>query len=94
MRQIFDIKYDRRQWLKDSAKILGASLLPAPGIVSELAEAEAVADTPSRNVAATHPFESRVLTSAQYALVVELSEMIIPADGHSGGAKAARVADY
>jgi hypothetical protein len=94
VRKIFDIKYDRRQWLKHSAKVLGASLLPAPGIVSGLAEAEAVADTSSRNVTADEPLKSRVLTSAQYALVVELSEMIIPADAHSGGAKAAKVADY
>jgi hypothetical protein len=94
VRKIFDIKYDRRQWLKHSAKHLGASLLPAPGIVSGLAEAEVVVDTSSRNVTAVEPLKSRVLTSAQYALVVELSETIIPADGHSGGAKAAKVAGY
>jgi hypothetical protein len=90
VKQISDLKYDRRQWLKGSAKILGASLLPAHAIVSEPAEAKAIAETPNQNVAAT----GRVLTSAQYSLVVELSEMIIPADGHSGGAKAANVADY
>ena len=33
-------------------------------------------------------------TPAQHALVEELSETIIPADSHSGGAKAAKVADY
>jgi hypothetical protein len=36
----------------------------------------------------------RFFTSAQHALVEELAETIIPADGHSGGAKAAKVADY
>jgi Gluconate 2-dehydrogenase subunit 3 len=92
--KIFDIKYDRRQWLKHSAKVLGASLLPAPGIVSAPAEAEAIADTSGRNVTAAEPLKSRALTSAQYTLVVELSETIIPADRHSGGAKAAKVADY
>jgi hypothetical protein len=35
-----------------------------------------------------------VLTPAQYATVEALSEAIIPADDHSPGAKAARVADY
>jgi len=36
----------------------------------------------------------RFFTPAQHALVEELSETIIPADSHSGGAKAAKVADY
>ncbi len=34
------------------------------------------------------------LTAAQYATVDALAEAIIPADGHSPGARAARVADY
>lgn len=37
---------------------------------------------------------ARFFSPAQHALVEELSEMIIPADSHSGGAKAAKVADY
>jgi hypothetical protein len=36
----------------------------------------------------------KALTPAQYATVEAFSEAIIPADGHSPGAKAARVADY
>jgi hypothetical protein len=36
----------------------------------------------------------KVLTPAQYATVEALTEAIIPADEHSPGAKAARVADY
>ena len=36
----------------------------------------------------------RFFTPAQHAYVEELSETIIPADSHSGGAKAAKVADY
>jgi hypothetical protein len=35
---------------------------------------------------------ARVLTPAEFALVDELSEMIIPTDAHSPGARAARVA--
>src|SRR5256885_4187965 len=34
------------------------------------------------------------ISRAQHAFVEELSETIIPADSHSGGAKAANVADY
>lgn len=36
----------------------------------------------------------RFLTADEYALLDELTEMIIPADDHSGGARAAQVADY
>jgi glucoside 3-dehydrogenase (cytochrome c) hitch-hiker subunit len=36
----------------------------------------------------------RFLTPHELALVDELSEMIIPADAHSGGARAAKVAAY
>jgi len=36
----------------------------------------------------------RFLTADEYALVDELTELIIPADDHSGGARAARVADF
>jgi hypothetical protein len=37
---------------------------------------------------------ARFFTAAQHALIEELSETIIPADSHSGGAKAAKVADF
>jgi hypothetical protein len=37
---------------------------------------------------------ARFFTPAQHTLVEELSETIIPADSHSGGAKAAKVADF
>ena len=37
---------------------------------------------------------ARFFTPAQHTLVEELSETIIPADSHSGGAKAAKVVDY
>jgi hypothetical protein len=37
---------------------------------------------------------ARFFTPAEFALVDELSELILPADDHSPGARAARVADY
>jgi hypothetical protein len=87
-----DLKQDRRQWLKNSATILGASLLPMP-MVSEIAEAEPAAETPKEKSGNTGS-STRFLTPAQYVLVDELTETIIPSDSHSGGAKAARVAEY
>ena len=86
-----DLRQDRRQWLKTSASVLGASLLPLPAITAETPQtAPAAPETkPAEPKAAAHFF-----TSAQHALVDELTETIIPADARSGGAKAAKVADY
>jgi hypothetical protein len=87
-----DLKLDRRHWLKNSATILGASLLPMP-MISEVAQAETAAATPKQKSGETKS-SARFLTPAQYVLVEELTETIIPADSHSGGAKAAKVAEY
>jgi hypothetical protein len=88
-----DLKQDRRQWLKTSATVLGASLLPLPVMPSELAQAETVPTVPQAK-SGEGKSGARFFTPAQHALVEELSETIIPADSHSGGAKAAKVADY
>jgi hypothetical protein len=87
-----DLKHDRRQWLKGSATVLGASLLPIAA-VSEAAAAEGEAPATKEKGAASKS-STRFLTPAEYAFVDELTETIIPADSHSGGAKAAKVVDY
>jgi hypothetical protein len=88
-----DLRQDRRQWLKTSATVLGATLLPLPAVAAQTPQAETAPATPE-----TKPTEAksaaRFFTPSQHALVDELSETIIPADNHSGGAKAAKVADY
>jgi Gluconate 2-dehydrogenase subunit 3 len=89
-----DLRQDRRQWIATSAGLLGASLLPLPsvsGVAAQVPTPPVVphADHPEAKQAPTHFF-----TPAQHALVDELTEAIIPADTHSGGAKAAKVADY
>lgn len=88
-----DLRQDRRQWLKTSATMLGATLLPLPGTAEEISQAETApkppAAKPTGPKSAAHFF-----SPAQHSLVEELSETIIPADSHSGGAKAAKVADY
>jgi gluconate 2-dehydrogenase subunit 3-like protein len=92
-----DLKQDRRQWLKTSARVLSAAVLPLTGAAAEDSQ------TPPRNApAAGAPPPGagetkgsvRFFTAAQHAVVEELSETIIPADSHSGGAKAAKVADF
>src|SRR4051812_38381165 len=88
-----DLKQDRRQWLKTSATILGASLLPLSAVPSELVQAETTPAMPPAKAGETKS-ATRFFTPAQHALVEELSETIIPTDSHSGGAKAAKVADY
>jgi gluconate 2-dehydrogenase gamma chain len=86
------LKQDRRQWLKASATILGTSLLPVPASPAETQAkpgAEFKPEKPGETKAS-----GRFLTPAEHTFVEELTETIIPADSHSGGAKAAKVADY
>lgn len=97
-RNFIDLKQDRRQWLKASATILGAAVLPMPGAAILAAAGESQAAQPAAGApsASTEQVKTagRFFTPAQHALVEELCETIIPADSHSGGAKAAKVADY
>jgi len=90
----FDLRQDRRQWLKTSAGILGGSLLPAPAVSEEALQTEPKAASAATSKIAETESSVHFFTPAQHALVEELSETIIPADDHSGGAKAAKVADY
>lgn len=86
-----NLKQDRRQWLKTSATIVGASLLPLPVTSSETAaQTEPAEQGKSHEAKTASPF----FAPTQHKMVEELSETIIPADSHSGGAKAAKVADY
>ena len=77
----------------------------APNHVESLSRREMIAATAAALVtpllpgaAATPPAAASVpgkfLTAAEYALLDELSELIIPADDHSPGARAAGVAGY
>ena len=87
-----DLRQDRRQWLKTSATALGASLISVPAASGEPAQTETAPAAGAKAVSAEHG--GRFFTPAQHAMVEELSETIIPEDSHSGGAKAAKVADY
>jgi len=93
-----DLKQDRRQWLKTSATFLGAAVLPLSGAIAETSPAESQTvqsvHGASQAVAAEGTSSARFFTPAQHAMIEELSETIIPADSHSGGAKAAKVADF
>jgi len=94
-----NLKQDRRQWLKTSATVLSAAVLPLSGTPAEALPAESQsAQTTSASApqaaGAQAKSGTRFFTPAQHALIEELSETIIPADSHSGGAKAAKVADF
>jgi hypothetical protein len=94
-----NLKQDRRQWLKASATVLGAAVLPLSGAGAEVSPADPQAAQPVGGASpapttAETGSGSRFFTPAQHAMIEELSETIIPADSHSGGAKAAKVADY
>lgn len=89
-----DLRQDRRQWLKTSATLLGAAVLPLPAQSSEAAPlTQSTPKAPPRHTNETRSAE-RFFTPEQHELVDELTETIIPEDSHSGGAKAARVTDF
>lgn len=94
-----NLKQDRRQWLKTSATVLSAAVLPLSATPAEALPVESQsAQTSSASAPQAAGAEAksgaRFFTTAQHALIEELSETIIPADSHSGGAKAAKVADF
>jgi hypothetical protein len=89
-----DLRQDRRQWLKTSATVLGATLLPLPANAAETPQAPAAPVAPQTKPTTAESKPARFFTPAQHALVDELCETIVPADSHSGGAKAAKVVDY
>lgn len=94
-----NLKQDRRQWLKTSATVLGAAVLPLRDAAMETLPAESQsAQAPSARTphaaGAEAKSDARFFTPGQHALIEELSETIIPADSHSGGAKTAKIADY
>src|SRR6266704_3460963 len=60
----------------------------AAALATPLLNAKAVTTSPARDLA------PRFLTAAELALLAELTELIIPADDHSPGARAAGVAAY
>jgi gluconate 2-dehydrogenase gamma chain len=68
---------------RELLKVAGAAAAAVPLAGSEALAAAVAATT------AAHFF-----TREQLAMVDELSEIIIPADDHSGGARAAKVAEY
>src|SRR2546425_5927682 len=68
----------RREMIAATAAALAAPLLPVPAVAA-----------PSRDA-----LQGRVLTPAELALLDELTELIIPADDRSPGARSAGVAAY
>jgi hypothetical protein len=88
-----NLKQDRRQWLKSSAAVLGASMLPRQAMSSDVAEPTTASSAPQGGLGDTKS-AALFFTRWEYELIEELSETIIPADSHSGGAKAAKVAGY
>jgi len=91
-----NLRQDRRQWIKTSAGLIGASVVPLPAVASPAVQEkpEGTMEPVPKPGAGAPKSSGRFFTPAQHAYVEELSETIVPADSHSGGAKAAKVADY
>ena len=98
MDQTIDLRQDRRQWLKTTAAAVSATLLPIAGSPKEstgsvaLAPQSESAKEPARTQQTATA--STFFTTQQHAMIEDLADTIIPADSHSGGAKAAKVADF
>lgn len=92
-----NLKQDRRHWLKTSAAALGvAALSPAnasPRVSTGASPTPGPEETVQAGATQTNAV-GRFFTPAEYTLVEELSETILPADSHSGGAKAAKVPEF
>jgi hypothetical protein len=88
-----NLKQDRRQWLQTTAAVLGAAALASGGAEGGAQTSQGVPAIPNAE-ALEAKSAARFFTPAQHTLVEELSETIIPADSHSGGAKAAKVVDF
>ena len=67
--------------------------MPASAVETTQESPAAAAGQAAKTAAESKP-APHFFTPAQHTLIEELSETIIPADDHSGGAKAAKVADY
>src|SRR5215831_20752815 len=88
-----DLRQDRRQWLKTSATLVGASLLPLGETAEAAPQAQSTPKAPPRHAHETRT-TTRFFSPEQHAMVDELTETILPEDSRSGGAKAARVTDF
>ena len=81
-----DLDLSRRDALKIAMGVGAAAMIP-------LVPAEVVAAA-QRAVASGKPIALKFFTAAQHRTVEALTEVIIPTDERSPGAKSARVADY
>jgi gluconate 2-dehydrogenase subunit 3-like protein len=82
------VKPDRDGLTRRDALKIAAGALSLPALFTRAASA---ATAPAGAAAASAP---RFFSKDEFALLDELAEMIIPADSHSPGARAAKVAAY
>ena len=83
-------KVDRRQLMAGVVASAGAALAPDTGLAQT--KAKAAAGKAAESVAASIGSRGKFLSASEYVMLDELAETIIPADSHSGGARAAKVA--
>lgn len=81
-----DLEFSRRDALKIAVSVGAAAMIPL--VPAEVAEAA------QKAVASGKPVALKFFTAAQHRTVDVLTEVIIPTDERSPGARAAKVADY
>jgi hypothetical protein len=86
---------DRRSVLAGAAATASLTLSPAGALAQKARAPRAAPPTPRRSTTAAAAGKGRhFFTTREYRILDELAEMIIPADAHSGGARAAKVAEH
>ncbi len=76
----------RREALRIIANVVPAAAVPGLGTAAQHEHGSAAVAPP--------PYVPKFFSAAEMKIIDALTETIIPADGHSGGARAARVAEY
>lgn len=88
-----DTDMNRRRLLALGGGVVAAVLLPSAASAQKSPKPERP-QKPVAETAAKAGSGRRFFTAAEFALVDEVGEMIVPADEVSGGARAAQVAEY
>ena len=86
-----DTEMNRRRYLALCGSVLGTAALSSTALAQQKGATPAKAQSSKAPAAAAG---RRFFTAQEFALVDELAEMIVPADEVSGGARAAKVAEY
>ena len=89
-----DTDMNRRRLLALCRGAVGAALLPGMAGAQQKQAKPAAAKRPASEAVVPAGAGRKFFTAQEFALLDEMAEAIIPADANSGGARAAKVAEF